>query len=153
MRIAIGSDEKTSLTHYIIEEIAKRGHKVVTFGALKEQPKEVDWPLVSAQLAQAVSEGKADEGILFCWTGTGACIAANKIPNVRAALCADAETAKGARTWNHANVLVLSLRLISKPVAREILEAWFSTPYSEDDWNLQQIERIKEIESTNKRAC
>ncbi len=82
----------------------------------------------------------------MCWTGTGSSIAANKVPGVRAALCHDAETAKGARIWNHANVLALSLRTTSEALLKEILDAWFETPFSNDDWNLNQIERIKEIE-------
>ena len=81
---------------------------------------------------------------------SGASIAANKIPGVRAALCHDAETARGARIWNHANVLALSLRATSLPIAKEILDAWFSTPVHEgeaqSEWNRQQIERLKQIE-------
>jgi len=80
------------------------------------------------------------------WTGTGASLAANKVTGIRAALCADAETARGARTWNHANVLALSLRSTSEPVAREILDAWFSTPYSQDEWNQRQVEKIRDME-------
>jgi ribose 5-phosphate isomerase B len=82
----------------------------------------------------------------MCWTGTGASLAANKVPGIRAALCQDAETAKGARIWNHANVLALSLRATPIPIAREILDAWFSTPFSTDEWNLKQMERIRHIE-------
>jgi len=105
-----------------------------------------DWPVVGQALAEAVAEGRAEEGILFCWTGTGASIAANKVPGVRAALCHDAETARGARVWNHANVLVMSLRATSEAIAKEILDAWFQTPFSEDEWNLRQIERIRRLE-------
>ena len=82
----------------------------------------------------------------MCWTGTGASLAANKVVGIRAALCHDAETAKGARIWNHANVLALSLRATPVPIAREILDAWFSTPFGTDEWNLKQIERIRRIE-------
>ena len=89
-------------------------------------------------------------GIVMCWTGTGASIAANKVRGVRAALCGDAQTARGARTWNHVNVLALSLRATPEPIAREILDAWFETPYADDDWNRRQVERLTEIEA---RAC
>ena len=82
----------------------------------------------------------------MCWTGTGATLAANKVPGVRAALCHDAETAKGARTWNHANVLGLSLRATPDAVAKEILSAWFETPFSNDEWNLCQMRRIRDAE-------
>jgi ribose 5-phosphate isomerase B len=146
MKIAIGSDERTSLTDVLISELQQH-HEVLRFGALADQDDAVDWPLSSSHVAEAVASGKADEGIVCCWTGTGASIAANKVPGVRAALCHDAETAKGARTWNHANVLALSLRSTSEAIAKEILTAWFSTPYSDDEWNHQQIDRIRNLES------
>jgi ribose 5-phosphate isomerase B len=148
MKIAIGSDERTHLTDKVIEELKARGHQVLAFGSLLENESEVDWPLSCSKAALAVANNKADEGIVFCWTGTGASIAANKVSGIRAALCHDAETAKGARIWNHANVLVLSLRATTEAVAKEILDAWFATPYSNDEWNLEQIERIKQLEKT-----
>ncbi len=147
MKIAVGSDERTHLTDTVIEELKKRGHALILFGPLAEHDPDVDWPLTSSKVAQAVASGQADEGIVCCWTGTGASIAANKVPGIRAALCHDAETARGARVWNHANVLALSLRATPEAIAREILDAWFATPYSDDEWNLQQIERIKELEA------
>jgi ribose 5-phosphate isomerase B len=144
MRIAVGSDEKTHLTDVVIEDLRARGHDLILFGPLANRDE--DWPVVGQALAEAVAEGRAEEGILFCWTGTGASIAANKVPGVRAALCHDAETARGARVWNHANVLVMSLRATSEAIAKEILDAWFQTPFSEDEWNLRQIERIRRLE-------
>jgi ribose 5-phosphate isomerase B len=74
-------------------------------------------------------------------------LAANKVPGIRAALVGDAVTAAGARKWNHANVLALSLRATPLPVAAEILDAWFETPYDNDAWNLKQIARIRDLES------
>jgi ribose 5-phosphate isomerase B len=127
MRIAVGSDERTHLTEAVIEELKKRGHDLILFGPLTENDSEVDWPLVSSKTAGTVATGRADEGIVFCWTGTGAAIAANKVQGIRAALCQDAETARGARIWNHANVLALSLRATSEAVAKEILETWLFT--------------------------
>src|SRR5947209_6451892 len=146
MKIAVGSDERTHLTDVVIEELQKRGHDLLLFGPLAENDPEVDWPLTSSKVAQSVATHKADEGIVFCWTGTGASIAANKVPGIRAALCHDAQTASGARTWNHANVLALSLRTTTEAIAKEILDAWFSTAFSEDDWNRQQIARIQQLE-------
>jgi ribose 5-phosphate isomerase B len=146
MKIAIGSDERTHLTDAVITELKQRGHEVQTFGPLAENDPAADWPLTSSKVAQAVASKQADEGIVFCWTGTGASIAANKVPGIRAALCQDAQTASGARRWNHANVLALSLRTITEAIAKEILDAWFSTPYSEDEWNCQQIARIQQLE-------
>jgi ribose 5-phosphate isomerase B len=150
MKIAIGSDEATELTAALIAELEKRGHEVILFGPLAKDDLDIDWPLVCSHVAEAVARGAADEGIVCCWTGTGASIAANKVPGIRAALVHDAETARGARVWNHANVLALSLRATPIPVAREILDAWFSTPMTEgeaqSEWNRQQIERIQQLE-------
>ncbi len=150
MRIALGSDEANELTAFLIEELGKRGHSLVLRGPLDPADLDVDWPLTSSHVAELVARGDVDEGIVCCWTGTGASIAANKIPGIRAALCHDAETARGARIWNHANVLALSLRATSIPVAKEILGAWFSTPVNDgeaqSDWNRQQIERVRQIE-------
>jgi ribose 5-phosphate isomerase B len=146
MKIAIGSDDRTHLTDIVIAELKQRGHEVLPFGPLAENDPETDWPLTSSKVAQAVAQGQADEGIVFCWTGTGASIAANKVAGIRAALCHDAETARGARVWNHANVLALSLRLTTEGIAKEILESWFATPFSDDEWNCQQIARIRELE-------
>jgi ribose 5-phosphate isomerase B len=154
MRIAAGSDEKSELTDALVEELEKRGHEVVAFGPVASQ-EESDWPLVCGRVAEAIATGEADEGIVCCWTGTGASIAANKVPGVRAALVHDAETAQGARVWNHANVLALSLRATPIPIMREILEAWFQTSVSEGEaqsaWNRQQIDRIQQLEEKYRR--
>jgi len=144
MRIAVSADERTHLVDFILEELRQRGHAVEYVGP--EPGQEADWPEVTLEAVERVTRGQADEAIVMCWTGTGATLAANKVPGIRAALCHDAETAKGARTWNHANVLALSLRATPAPIAREILDAWFDTPYSGDEWNLRQIQRILAIE-------
>lgn len=156
MRIAIGSDEANELTTFLIDELHRRGHITLPIGSLAPNDPDVDWPLTSSHVAEAVARGEADEGIVCCWTGTGASIAANKIPGVRAALCHDAETARGARIWNHANVLALSLRATSIPIAREILDAWFATPIddgeAQSEWNRQQIERLQQLEAKYRRG-
>ena len=145
MKLAVGSDEKTHLTQSVIEALKERGHDLLLFGPLDadNQP----WPQVASAVAEAMVGGKADEGILFCWTGTGVSIAANKVPGIRAALCADAETARGARRWNDANVLCLSLRLLSEALTMEIIDAWFGTTYEpnpEDDACLAQLQEIED---------
>ncbi len=144
MRIAVSTDERTHLVDVLLEELKRRGHEVLYFGP--EPGQEADWPEVTRQAAEAVARGEADEAVVMCWTGTGASIAANKVPGIRAALCHDAETARGARVWNHANVLALSLRSTPEAILREILDAWFNTPYGDDEWNRRQIERIRELE-------
>ncbi len=145
MKIVVSSDEHTHLVDVVLEELRRRGHGVEYLGPAAGEA--ADWPIVTCQAAEAVAEGRADEAVVMCWTGTGATLAANKVPGIRAALCHDAETAKGARTWNHANVLGLSLRATSEPVAREILDAWFATPYGDDEWNRAQVRHIAEIEA------
>lgn len=142
MKLAIGSDERTHLTDFVVKEVKNRGYSVELYGALIGE--NIPWPDVGQKVAERVSSGECVEGILFCWTGTGVCIAANKVPRVRAALCTDAETAKGARKWNHANILVMSLRLTSEAVAKEILDAWFSTPFGEEE--LENVAKVRAIE-------
>lgn len=146
MKIAVGSDEKGELTAALIDTLRARGHELLLFGPIAEGDPDVDWPQTSGRVALAVAEGAAEQGIVCCYTGTGASIAANKVRGVRAALCHDAETARGARTYNHANVLALSLRTTTPAMAKEILDAWFSTPLSDDEWNLRQLERLRAIE-------
>ena len=125
MRVALGSDEKTPLTEAVEGDLRRRGHDVVLVGPPAGDDKQ--WAAVGREVGELVSDGRAATAVLFCWTGTGASIAANKVSGVRAALCTDAETARGARRWNDANVLVMGLRLTSPVVAHEILEAWFSS--------------------------
>ncbi|MFQ6015956.1 MAG: RpiB/LacA/LacB family sugar-phosphate isomerase [Anaerolineae bacterium] len=144
MKIAVGSDERTHLTDFVVEELKNRGHEVELHGPLAGES--LDWPAVGQAVAERVTSGAADEGILFCWTGTGVSIAANKVPGIRAALCHDAETAKGARIWNQANILVMSLRTTSEAVAKEMLDAWLSTPYDEDEWNKACVAQVRGIE-------
>lgn len=140
MKIAVGSDEKTHVTDAVIRDLQQRGHDLLLVGPPAGE--EMVWPDVARGVAEAVASGAAAEGILFCWTGTGVSIAANKVPGIRAALCDDAETARGARLWNDANVLCLSLRRVSEVIAGEILQAWFATRYQPnetDDACLRQI--------------
>jgi ribose 5-phosphate isomerase B len=144
MKIVVGSDERTHLTDAVVQELKRRGHEVELVGPLKDES--IDWPRVAERVAERVTQGQADEGILFCWTGTGVSMAANKVPGIRAALCHDAETAKGARLWNRANVLCLSLRATPEVVAQEILEAWFTTPLGTDPSDLAAVEHVARIE-------
>lgn len=142
MKIAVASDEKTHLTDFVIEDLKQRGYEIRLYGPLVDDA--LPWTLASEKLADAVASGEADEGVLFCYTGTGASIAANKVPGIRAALCGDAQTAKGARWWNDANVLVLSLRATSPEVAKEILDAWYSETVRPEE--IATIGQLREIE-------
>lgn len=139
MRVVVGSDERTPTTDAVVEELRARGAEVELFGPLAGGAQQ--WAEVSEEVARAVAEGRADKGILFCWTGTGCSIAANKVAGVRAALCTDAVTARGARQWNDANVLAMSLRLATPIVAREILAAFLDTEDVDPD-ERANIERV-----------
>lgn len=145
MRIAVSTDERTTLVDWVLEDLKRRGHEVIYFGPA-DGDASVDWPVVTLEAADRVARGEVDEAVVMCWTGTGCSIVANKVDGVRAALCGDAETARGARVWNHANVLALSLRATPEAVAKEIFDRWFDTPLSDDAWNERQIERVREVE-------
>jgi ribose 5-phosphate isomerase B len=147
MKIAISSDEYHPLLNHLMKTVESLGHETIYFGPTKDQDPH-DWTDVTEKALKEVRENRADEGIVLCWTGTGCTILANKFPGIRAALCVDGETARGARIYNHANVLGLSLRLLTKQSLDEVLREWFSTPYSVDEWNLSQIERLSSIEKT-----
>jgi ribose 5-phosphate isomerase B len=144
MRIAVAADERTGVADAVVEELRRRGHEPVVHGALSDAERD-DWAWASEAAARDVAGGAAEQGIVCCWTGTGASIAANKVPGVRAALCGDAETARGARRWNGANVLALSLRTTSAALLEEILDAWFSAAPSADDDDVANIRHVDEI--------
>jgi ribose 5-phosphate isomerase B len=125
LRVVLGSDERTPLTDAVHADLLERGAEVVLVGPPAGE--EQGWAEVGRHVGESVASGAVDSGVLFCWTGTGASIAANKVTGVRAALSTDPETAAGARRWNDANVLVMSLRLTSPQLAHEMLDAWFAT--------------------------
>lgn len=139
MRVVVGSDENTALCAVVTELLRARGLEVVLIGPPAGESDQ--WAAVGRRVGEVVADGGADQGFLFCWTGTGAAIAANKVRGVRAALCTDAQTAAGARKWNDANVLVMSNRLTSTAVAEEMLSAWFSAePDEAERGNIAQLE-------------
>jgi ribose 5-phosphate isomerase B len=131
MRIAVGADDQTKLVDAIVEFLSAAGHQVRRYG--KAAGEDEAWAETGKRVGQAVSAGEHELGVICCFTGTGISMAANKVPGVRAALCADAETARGARQWNDANVLALSLRLTSEEVAKEILSAFLAQPYGQGE--------------------
>lgn len=148
MKLSVGADERMHVVEVVLEKLHAAGHEVTWYGPEGEGTD--PWPEIARQVAEDVAHGRADEGILFCWTGTGVSIAANKVPGVRAALCGDAETARGARLWNNANVLCMSLRATSEVIADEILKVWFETAYEPnptDDACLAQIAALDRARS------
>jgi ribose 5-phosphate isomerase B len=144
MRIAVAADERAGVAEAVVEALRSRGHQVLPHGALTDGERE-DWAWASEAAARDVADGRADQGVVCCWTGTGASIAANKVPGVRAALCDDAETARGARKWNDANVLALSLRRTSEPLLEEILDAWFEGEASTKPDDVENVRHVDEI--------
>ncbi len=148
MRIAVAADERVGVAEAVAEELRERGHEPVLHGALAEGERE-DWAWASEAAARDVAEGRAEQAVVCCWTGTGASIAANKVSGVRAALCGDAATAEGARRWNDANVLALSLRTTSQAELREILDAWFAGEPSGEADDRANVAHVRELEQSS----
>jgi ribose 5-phosphate isomerase B len=147
MRIAVAADERTGVAGAVGAALAERGHRVVAaHGALADDGRD-DWAWCAEAAARDVADGRADQAVVCCWTGTGASIAANKVAGIRAALCGDAATADGARRWNDANVLALSLRTTSEATLSEILDAWFAAAPSADADDVANVAHVSEIET------
>ena len=145
MRISVAADGRTGVAEAVLEALRERGHEPIPHGALNDEERD-DWAWASEVAARDVAEGRADQAIVCCWTGTGASIAANKVPGIRAALCFDAQTAEGARRWSDANALALSLRATSEAELAEILDAWFAAEPSAEDDDRANVEHLGEID-------
>ncbi|MEU0744124.1 RpiB/LacA/LacB family sugar-phosphate isomerase [Streptomyces sp. NPDC006134] len=145
MRISVSSDMDEPVARLLVEELRRRGHEVLPHGAL-HPGEDSRWAVCSERAAREVAAGTADQAVVCCWTGTGASIAANKVPGVRAALCTDAYTADGARRWNDANVLALSLRLTSGPLLEEILDAWFAGTAGDDEEDRENVAHVERLD-------
>jgi ribose 5-phosphate isomerase B len=139
LKIGIATDEARPVVDFLAAHLRERGYEPVMMPV-------APWGAMASSLARKVADGELHQGIVCCWTGTGASIAANKVRGIRAALCIDAQTAAGARKWNDANVLALSLRLLSEPVAKEILDAWLDTSYEgTEEESLNRIRREEAV--------
>jgi ribose 5-phosphate isomerase B len=138
VRFVVGADDEGAVANTVVDELRARGHDV------RILPRD-QWPEVAAAVARAVATGEADQGVLFCWTGTGTAMAANKVAGVRAALAWEPWIAEGARKWNDANVLVLSLKRTEPERAKEILDAWLSVDDPDPD-EASNIARLMELE-------
>jgi ribose 5-phosphate isomerase B len=174
VRIAVAADERVGVADSLLDALTRRGHEPSSHGALARpdpagargrqagelvrsdpdpsagrggQAGECEgWAWASEAAAREVAAGSAEQAVVCCWTGTGASIAANKVAGVRAALCLDAATAAGARRWNDANVLVLSLRSTSQAELEEILDAWFAGEASAEAEDRANVAHLAEIE-------
>jgi ribose 5-phosphate isomerase B len=145
MRISVSADELTGIASTLVGELRRRGHETLTHGVLAPEERG-DWAWASEAAARDVAQGRAEQGVVCCWTGTGASIAANKVDGVRAALCLDRASAHGARRWNDANVLALSLRSTSEAELAEILDAWFAAEPSSEAEDRENVAHLSEIE-------
>lgn len=145
MRIAVAADEDLPLARDVVAALQERGHEVARYGPIGGGSEE--WAEASARAAREVAEGRAGMGVVLCWSGTGASIAANKVAGARAALCGDPETARMARRHNHANVLALSMRATSLPVGREILAAFLDEPDGADDFDVRNVAVLARLDA------
>lgn len=145
MRIAVAADELTGVADSLLAALRTRGHEPIPHGALAAGER-ADWAWASERAARDVAEGRAEQAVVCCWTGTGASIAANKVRGIRAALCGDAVTAAGARRWNDANVLAIGLRSTSEAALEEILDAWFAADPSDEQEDMANVVHLGEIE-------
>jgi ribose 5-phosphate isomerase B len=145
MMVSVAADEMTGIARVLVAELERRGHETLPHGALNDADRD-DWAWASESAARDVAEGRAEQAVVCCWTGTGASIAANKVDSVRAALCLDATSATGARRWNDANVLALSLRATSEAELSEILDAWFDAAPSREADDRANVDHLREIE-------
>jgi ribose 5-phosphate isomerase B len=138
VRIIVGADDEGSVADTVVAELRSRGHNVTVL-------ERSQWPDVAKRVAESVASGAADQGVLFCWTGTGTSMAANKVPGVRAALVWDPWIAEGARKWNDANVLVMSLKRTTEQTAKEILDAWLAVDEPDPD-EAENIARLNDLD-------
>lgn len=139
MRILVGADDDGNVAETVVADLRARGHDVTVL-------ERGQWPDVAREVAEGVASGEADQGVLFCWTGTGTSMAANKVPGARAALVWEPWIAEGARRWNDANVLVMSLKRTSPETAKAILDAWFGVTEPDQD-EAENIARLRELDA------
>ncbi|GAA4251872.1 RpiB/LacA/LacB family sugar-phosphate isomerase [Dactylosporangium darangshiense] len=139
MRIAFAADDRNATTDAVVAELEAAGHEIVRLD-------ELPWPDLGAGVGRAVVDGRADLGVVMCWTGTGTAIAANKVPGVLAAVAWDPWVARGARLWNDANVLAMSLKRLAPDVAVEVLRAFLEVPSPDPD-EAQNIALLKRLDA------
>jgi ribose 5-phosphate isomerase B len=145
MKISVGADERLYVVDVVLDYLLDKGYEVIWHGPEKGETQ--PWPDVAKRVSLDVQSATVSAGILFCWTGTGVSMAANKFKGIRAALCDDAETARGARLWNNANILCMSMRRISEVVAKEILDMWFATSYQPNETDDACLRMVEEMEN------
>jgi ribose 5-phosphate isomerase B len=146
MRIAIGADHAGfALKTELVAWLGQRGLTCRDVGAACYQPDD-DYPDYAVAVAQAVAAGEAELGIVVCGTGVGSCIAANKVPGVRAAVCSDTFSARGSRAHNDANVLCLGERVVGVGLAEEVVAAWLGESFSGDERHRRRLAKVRALE-------
>lgn len=145
MRIAIGADHAGwPLKEEIVRHLRERGHEVSDLGTHSADP--VDYPDYAGAVGEAVRSGQAERGVLVCGSGAGACVAANKIPGVRAAVCHDTYTAHQAVEHDDVNVLCLGSRVLGPALAREVVDAWAQARFTGDERHRRRLDKVEAIE-------
>ncbi len=145
MKVAIGGDHGTiEMKKAVYDLLVKDGHDVKDFGTFTDEP--VDYPDFGQTVAEAVASGEFERGIVFCGTGVGISIAANKVKGIRCAQVGDVFTAKATRSHNNSNMLALGSRNTGLGVALEIVKAWMETEASTDERHVRRVNKISAIE-------
>jgi len=147
MKIAVGNDHRgVAIKHRLLGLLKDLGHEVADLGASAQSS--VDYPDYAITVAEAVSAGQVDRGILICGTGHGMCIAANKVTGIRAANCRDIVDAELSRRHNDANVMCLSADLIGEEQIEKMVQAWLATDF-EGGRHARRIEKVAAYEKAH----
>lgn len=150
MIIAIGCDHGGfPLKETALLVVMKAGHEILDLGTFTADP--VDYPDYARAVGEAIQQGKADRGILICGSGVGACVAANKMKNVRAGVCHDTYSAHQAVEHDDINVLCLGARIIGIELAKEIIAAFLNAKFTNEERHVRRVGKVKEMENGNKQ--
>lgn len=145
-RVAVGADHAGyPLKVEVVDWLKKNGFEVTDLGTNSPDP--VDYPDYAFAVGEAVTSGKADVGIIICGSGVGACVAANKIPGIRAGLCHDTFSARQGREDDDTNVLCMGARVIGQNLAYEILKSFLNARFSGLERHQRRLNKVLEMEA------
>jgi ribose 5-phosphate isomerase B len=146
MRVVVGADHAGfTLKEEIADDLRRRGHAVLDVGTSSTEP--VDYPDSAEAVGRAVTDGRAERGVLICGSGVGASVAANKLPGVRAAVCHDAYSAHQGVEHDDMNVLVLGGRIVGSALAHELVEAYLAARFSGEERHVRRLAKVKALEA------
>ena len=149
MKIALGCDHGGfPLKETALLVVMKAGHEILDLGTFTADA--VDYPDYARAVGEAVQQGKADRGILICGSGVGACVAANKMKNIRAGLCHDVYSAHQCVEHDDVNVLCLGARIIGIELAKEIIAAFLNAKFTNEERHLRRVGKVKEMENASR---